>query len=175
VNFNASASSDPDAGDSIASYTWNFGDGTTASGVSVNKTYNSAGTFTAVLTVKDTRGASSTSQVTLIVGANSATTLKVSSITLTSALNRTGSKMVQATVKVTTLNNVAVSGATVTGTWSGLISGSSSASTGTNGDANLVSKSFRSSGNVTFKVTGVSKTGSIYDASQSVTTKSGTF
>lgn len=175
VNFDASGSFDPDANDSIGSYQWNFGDGTSASGMTVSKTFTSAGTFTTTLTVTDTRGATSTSTATLVVTSNPNLILKVSSITLTSAVNKNGSKMVQASVKVTNLNGVNVSGVTVSGNWTGLVTGNSSAVTGTTGVANLVSRSFRSTGTVSFRVTSVSRTGYTYDATQSVTSKSGTF
>lgn len=175
VNFDASASSDPDVNDSIASYTWSFGDGTSASGVTVSKTFASAGTFTTTLTVTDSRGATSSTAVTLVISTNPNLVLKVSSITLTSTVNKTGSKMVQASVKVTNLSGVGVSGATVSGSWSGLVTGSSSATTGSTGIANLVSRSFKSTGTVAFKINSVSKTGYSYDATQSLTSKSGTF
>jgi PKD repeat protein len=73
VNFNGSGSYDPDAGDSIASYTFNFGDGTsvTQSTATVSHTYNKAGTYGATLTVTDTHGAKSTNaaEVTIMVTA----------------------------------------------------------------------------------------------------------
>ncbi|MGB5888735.1 MAG: PKD domain-containing protein, partial [Thermoanaerobaculia bacterium] len=65
VNFNGSASSDPN-GDSL-SFAWNFGDGTQASGSAVSHTYPSPGTYTASLTVSDTHGASDTDAVTITV------------------------------------------------------------------------------------------------------------
>ena len=48
-------------------YAWNFGDGTTGTGVSPSKTYGSAGTRTVTLTVTDNNGArgSTTRQVTV--------------------------------------------------------------------------------------------------------------
>ncbi len=52
-NFNASGSSD-DRG--ISSYAWNFGDGSTGSGVTPTKTYAAAGTYNVTLTVTDTAG-----------------------------------------------------------------------------------------------------------------------
>jgi hypothetical protein len=58
VNFNGAGSSDPDAGDTIASYTFEFGDGTplvTQSSPTISHTYNTAGDYRAKLTVKDSR------------------------------------------------------------------------------------------------------------------------
>jgi PKD repeat protein len=59
VNFDASASVDPDAGDSVASYTFSFGDGSpdvTQSSPTVSHTYTHGGQFFATLTVKDSHG-----------------------------------------------------------------------------------------------------------------------
>ena len=54
VSFNGSSSTD--AGGSIASYAWNFGDGTTGTGASVNHVFTTVGSFLAVLTVTDNHG-----------------------------------------------------------------------------------------------------------------------
>lgn len=53
--FNASASSDPDG--TISEYSWDFGDGQTAAGVSPTHTYAQAGSYTVDLTVKDNNNA----------------------------------------------------------------------------------------------------------------------
>ncbi|MCG3116672.1 MAG: PKD domain-containing protein [Candidatus Manganitrophus sp. SA1] len=65
VSFNASASSDPDG--SIATFSWNFGDGTTGSGVTTGHTYQNSGTFTATLTVTDNSGAQNSTTRTISV------------------------------------------------------------------------------------------------------------
>jgi len=67
VNFNASDSRD--SGGTIVSYAWSFGDGGSSSGVTANHTYNSAGTYTARLTVTDDDGATNTSTRTIQVSA----------------------------------------------------------------------------------------------------------
>lgn len=54
VSVDAGASSDADG--SIATYEWNFGDGTQAQGVTANHTYSQAGAFTIKLKVTDDRG-----------------------------------------------------------------------------------------------------------------------
>src|SRR3954451_18217212 len=64
VNVDASASADPDG--AIASYAWDFGDGTTATGVTAAHTYATAGTFPITLTVTDDEGATSTSTASVV-------------------------------------------------------------------------------------------------------------
>jgi PKD repeat protein len=60
VQFSANGSTG-----SISSYSWKFGDGTTASGLIVNHTYTKVGTFTAQLTVTGTSGGSSSTATTI--------------------------------------------------------------------------------------------------------------
>lgn len=68
VTFDGSQSRDPNTGDTL-SYAWTFGDGTTGTGVRPSHTYNSTGTFTASLTVRDQLGAASQpATVTIQVG-----------------------------------------------------------------------------------------------------------
>jgi PKD repeat protein len=68
VNFDASASSDPD-GDPLT-FTWDLGDGAGAVGESVAHTYENAGTYVVRLTVIDDRGGSDEASVTISVGDN---------------------------------------------------------------------------------------------------------
>jgi PKD repeat protein len=66
--FNGSASTDPDG--SVTAYSWAFGDGATASGVTASHTY-AAGTYTATLTVTDDKGAvGSTTKSVTVTAAN---------------------------------------------------------------------------------------------------------
>jgi subtilisin len=55
-DFDGSTSSDSDG--SIASYAWDFGDGSTGSGATVSHTYGAAGDYTVTLTVTDDADAS---------------------------------------------------------------------------------------------------------------------
>jgi PKD repeat protein len=60
INFDAGSSSG-----SIDSYTWTFGDGDTASGATTSHIYQTAGTYTATLTVSDTSGSSQETNVVI--------------------------------------------------------------------------------------------------------------
>jgi len=63
VAFSSAGSSDPD-GDPLT-FAWVFGDGGTATTANPPRTYSSAGTFVAVLTVSDGRGGSDTASVVI--------------------------------------------------------------------------------------------------------------
>ncbi|NNE34211.1 MAG: PKD domain-containing protein, partial [Rhodothermales bacterium] len=63
VRFDGSPSFDPDG--TIASYSWDFGDESGASGVSASHTYSGAGSYTVTLTVTDNNGGTATSTATI--------------------------------------------------------------------------------------------------------------
>ena len=65
VTFDGSSSSDPDG--VIASYAWTFGDGGSAAGQTANHTYQTAGSYSARLTVTDNQGATNTTTLSIVV------------------------------------------------------------------------------------------------------------
>ena len=67
VLFDASTSQAP-ANNPIVTYSWNFGDGQTATGRSVSHSFNSAGTFVVTLTIIDGYGRSASTSQVLSVG-----------------------------------------------------------------------------------------------------------
>ncbi|HZN66019.1 MAG TPA: DNRLRE domain-containing protein, partial [Tepidisphaeraceae bacterium] len=70
ISFSGAGSSDPD-GDALT-YTWDFGDGVTASGRDVAHTYKRAGRFTARLTVSDGEGGTDASEPITVTAGSSA-------------------------------------------------------------------------------------------------------
>jgi PKD repeat protein len=67
IRFDASESYDPDGGD-IVEYFWSFGDGTTASGVTVDHSYADDGTYIVTLTITDDEGSTASATATKIIG-----------------------------------------------------------------------------------------------------------
>ena len=74
VGFDASGSSDPDVGDGVASYTFDFGDGsaplTRVGAATVQHLYSTANPYTASVTVRDGDGAASAPATILITVAS---------------------------------------------------------------------------------------------------------
>ncbi len=163
VNFTSAGSHDPDGGP--LAYSWDFGDGSVVSTVpDPTHVYAVAGEYLARLTVTDAGGAVATAALPISVAAP-ARVIRVERIDLALAGNRNNTRAV-ATVTMTDTAGQAVAGATVTGSWSGLVSGSASGTTATNGTVKFNSPSTRSRGTFTFTVTGVSLAGAVYDSAQ---------
>jgi PKD repeat protein len=169
-SFSAAGSSDPDG--SIVAYEWNFGDGSPlASGPTASHAYGVAGSYSAQLKVTDNSGLSTTRSVT--INAQSPVVLVdmgVSKIAMSLTVNRNRIGRATAAVSVLGANGQPVPGATVSGTWSGVVSGSTSAVSGSNGVASLGSPNTKSGGTFVFTVTGISLAGYRYDPAMNVET-----
>lgn len=163
VSFSSAGSADPDG--AITAIEWNFGDGSPAvQSATAGRTYASAGTYTATLKVTDNAGLTDVKSVTINAKAPVVTVpMAVAGITVTLNVHRNRMAEAVAAVTVRDGNGNAVSGATVSGTWSGIVSGAASATTGTAGVASLKSQRSKGSGTFTFTVTGISLAGYQYN------------
>jgi len=65
LTLDASSASDPEGG--ALTVTWDFGDGTTATGATVNHTYDKAGNYNALVTITDENGGTQTQTVHVTV------------------------------------------------------------------------------------------------------------
>jgi hypothetical protein len=85
VTFDGSASYDSDGGD-IASYIWNFGDGSAGTGMLAEHTYTEAGTYGVSLTVVDDEGVSNTNTTTVTISAAGVLDLDIATFTVTKSV-----------------------------------------------------------------------------------------
>ncbi|RLM95294.1 PKD domain-containing protein [Haloarcula sp. Atlit-7R] len=99
VTFDASAA---DTDGSIESYEWDFGDGETATGQSVDHTFGSAGDYTVELTVIDNDGATAQATQTVTVdAAPEPASFQVSALTVPSSVTQGETATVTATLQNT--------------------------------------------------------------------------
>ncbi len=86
VVFDASQSSDSDG--TITTYSWNFGDGNTATGITTENTYSEQGTYTVTLTITDNNGDSSsfTANITVETEATSLDLISIVGIAITAMI-----------------------------------------------------------------------------------------
>lgn len=170
LTFDGSLSADSDG--SLVAHVWTFSDGGTALGSVVSRAFAEAGTYSAVLTVTDDRGAATSATVLFSVTEVKSTRLRVESIGL--AQVKSGTKSLgKANVLVTDTAGKPVVGAKVSFRWSGVVSGTGSALTDATGTMVTTSKTFSNAGTLTFTVTGLGKSGYTYtSADNAVTTVS---
>ncbi len=162
VAYSGAGSTDADG--SVVAWDWSFSEGGSASGTSSSRSYTTPGTYTTTLRVTDNTGLSASSSVTVTVDAP-VTVLAMRVADIAMAVVPSGNRNAKATaaVKLVDSNGLPVAGATVSGQWSGLVSGSASASTDASGVARFSSANTRaSSGNFRFAVTGASRSGYSY-------------
>lgn len=147
-SFDGSNSSDSDG--SIASYEWEFGDESTATGVSAEHTYSSEGTYSVTLTVTDDEGATDTETQDVTVGGS----LHVGDLDGNS-VNNGRTWTAEVTVTVLDQNGKGVSGATVDGTWNPGGTVSAPDTTDNNGQITLTESFRKNVGETTFTVDNV--------------------
>jgi PKD repeat protein len=104
VTFDGSGSSDPDG--TIVSYMWDFGDGSTGSGVSPSHTYAATGTYTVNLTVTDDDGATDTASTAATVGTAALVDLDIAKLNVTPKLRFANKRPFKIMLMVTNEGNV---------------------------------------------------------------------
>jgi PKD repeat protein len=159
VQFDGTGSYDPDG--TITAYAWDFGDGATGSGAAPAHTYDWPGSYPAVLTVTDDRGATDTASVVITVQQDPAMRLYVGAIDM-AMVQVPGGSAAQASVRINNGGGGGQAGATVYGEWSGLVNGAVTGVTGSDGRVVFESRKTKKSGTITFTVTGVSAPGYEY-------------
>jgi subtilisin family serine protease len=148
------ASSDPDG--TIASWSWNFGDGNTSSAQHPANTYAAAGTYTVSLTVTDNEGTTGTVSQAVTVSSGGGGTITVASLAGSSAT--VNKNFWKATVVMTV--NPALAGAVVSGAWS---SGTAATcTTGASGQCEVALNVRTKTSSVTFTVSNVALAGYTY-------------
>jgi hypothetical protein len=171
VYFSAWGSRDSDPGGSVVGATWDFGDGTTGSGMSIVHEYKAVGTYVATAQAIDNTGLASSVSAGLTVTVL-ASTLFAHLDRMTFAVGVTGAGAKRAAVGTVTVHVVnwygtALPGATVSRTWSGVVASAGTVKAVTNaaGTATFKSLATKVRGTLTFTVTGVVRVGYPYDPS----------
>lgn len=168
VNFTGSNSTDADG--TITGYAWTFGDGGTASIANPAHTYATAGSYTAQLTVTDSQGLTNSASVGITASAP-APSLHVDNIGIT--VNSFVGLLYQcvAQVRMKDGNGALLSGVSVSGKWTGVSTGTASATTNSSGVASFNGQWVSAHGTCTFAVTGASRSGYVYAPAQNVETQ----
>lgn len=170
VGFVGSNSTDPDG--VVASYLWDYGDGTSSILANNSKTYQVAGNYTVKLTVTDNSGASSVATLLVVVAGTppptTAKTLKVSSIAMSWVKSTTSTGYITGVVTILDQAGQPVPSAAVSLTASGLVAGSITATTNSKGQITINTPTLSATvkGTETYTVTKVARTGYIYDATK---------
>lgn len=164
ISFDGSASYDSDG--TIVEYAWDFGDGAASTGVTATHTYGSAGTYTATLAVVDDGGASGTDIFPVTVTeVSSEAEMHVERIDM--GIQDFWFRIrCLATVTIADADGNPVSGAEISGHWSGLGRGTERGLTGADGSITFTSNLARKTGEpFVFTVDAVSRDGWIYTPS----------
>jgi len=162
VDFSGAGSRDPDG--RIVDHAWTFGDGGSGNGPTVSHAFTIPGSYDVQLRVTDDSGLSATGSVTVTVDEPvTVLAMRVANIMMSLKVTKNGSATATAAVKLLDADDAPVVGASVSGSWSGLVSRTSSATTDGTGVARFSSPSSRSTtGTFKFTVNGATLNGYTY-------------
>ncbi|UCF00548.1 MAG: PKD domain-containing protein [Deltaproteobacteria bacterium] len=163
VVFDGSGSFDPDG--TIFAYNWDFGDGSTGTGVSPTHAYATDGLFNVSLTVTDDLGATDEAMDTITVSQIGVSTIHIGDLAAGKKIKgKRGLWEVFVTVTVHDEVCNPVAGAKVVGEWSNALRGSASGTTARRGTAKFKTGSIMGGDSVTFTVIEVEHNTFTYDA-----------
>ena len=167
VKFVGSSSYDTDG--VITNYLWDFGDGKNSTLANPTHVYTAAGNYTATLLVTDnSNGTSAPATIPIKVKAvdNVTKAVNVLSVSVAWAKGTIGNGNFVATIKVVDVNEKPISGVVVSVTSSGLVSGSTTATTNAQGIVTIKSPTVSSTatGTETFTVTNLVLNGYLYNS-----------
>jgi PKD repeat protein len=162
-SFDGTGSTDADG--SITEYAWTFGDGGSAVVAQPSHTFGAAGTFTVTLQVTDNGGATGSVTHQVTVSAAQLGTASIGGLTSSTAL-RNGGWSATVTISVRNAALAAVSGATVTGSWS--TGAASSCTTNASGTCSVTLNVNKKSASVTWSVNGITHATLTYDPTGNV-------
>jgi PKD repeat protein len=147
-------STDPDG--TIVAWDWNFGDGNTSTVQNPTHTYAAGGTYTVTLTVTDNDSLTDTTGKPVTV---SGPVVEIYVYDITQTIIKKGRNYESnGVVTIRDTNNNPVADATVSVTWSGVVSGSDSGVTGADGTVTFKSAKVKSTGPFTITVDNVTHT-----------------
>src|SRR3989338_5669369 len=155
VSFSGSGSNDPDG--SIVSYQWAFGDGATASGITVSHAYAALGIYTVTLTVTDNGGAVGTDAAQVIISEPQDSPTAYGDIVLSVSGYRSWRATALVTLRETNASGSMIQNAMVEGYWSGTYAKKVSGTTNNEGQIKFETYRIKSSGAINFTITGVIK------------------
>jgi len=157
-SFDGSGSTDTDG--SISSYAWTFGGDGSGSGMTSSHAFSAAGTYTVSLVVTDNAGATgNTAQSVTVSAPPVAQTMSIGALS-GSATSRKGGWTADVTITVVDGSGAALSGATVTGTWSS--GAGTTCTTVIDGTCTVSVKVARKAPSVTWTVSNVTKASYTY-------------
>lgn len=167
VSFDGGLSSDPDG--AVIDWQWDYGDGSSGSGVSSTHAYEAVGSYPVTLTVKDNQGLTATSTQTITTRAVAAAASSVRSVSVTVSQDALGYYQCVASVAIENQRHEAVDGARVSGQWSGTAKRIAGGGSKTDGVATIKGAKVRKQGSCVYTVTRVHATGLPYTPANNAT------